>query len=74
MKLYKDQLIGKLVALFTDADPANIDDAVAQAKGQLTAEAKQTKRSDFEKLFDAQMSWRKGRFLNLPIFLSSFEL
>ena len=60
-KLCKDQLVGKLIALFTDADPQNIDDAVAQAKGQLTAEAEQARRNSLEKFFDVQIATLKDR-------------
>jgi len=60
-KLSTDQLIGKLVALLLEADPDKFDDAVAQAKNQLTAEQKQTKRTDLEKLFDAQIATLKDR-------------
>ncbi len=60
-KLCRDQLIGKLVALFKGADQQSIDDAVAQAKDQLTQEAKQMKRGDLEKLFDAQIAILKDR-------------
>ena len=60
-KLCTDQLIGKLVALLREADPDKFDEAVAQAKNQLTAESKQAKRSDLEKLFDAQIATLKDR-------------
>ena len=60
-KLCRDQLIGKLVALFKGADQQSIDDAVAQAKDQLTQEAKQMKQGDLEKLFDAQIAILKDR-------------
>jgi len=61
-KLTTSQLIGKLVALLREADPDKFDDAVAQAKGQLTNEAKQqAKRSDLEKLFDTQIATLKDR-------------
>jgi len=60
-KLCADQLIGKLVALLREADPDKFDDAVAQAKNQLTAEQKQMKRTDLEKLFDAQIATLKNR-------------
>jgi hypothetical protein len=60
-KLCKDQLVGRLVALFKETDQSHIDDAVAQAKGQLTTEAKQAKRTDLEKLFDSQIETLKDR-------------
>jgi len=60
-KLCKDQLVGKLVALFKETDQSHIDDAVTQAKGQLTDEAKQAKRNDLEKLFDSQIETLKDR-------------
>ena len=60
-KLCTDQLIGKLVALLREADPDKFDDAVAQAKNQLTTEQKQVKRNDLEKLFDAQIASLKAR-------------
>ena len=60
-KLCTDQLIGKLVALLREADPDKFDEAVAQAKNQLTAESKQVKRSDLEKLFDTQIATLKDR-------------
>lgn len=60
-KLCTDQLIGKLVALLREADPDKFDDAVAQAKNQLTTEAKRVKRNDLEKLFDAQIATLKDR-------------
>lgn len=60
-KLCKDQLVGRLVALFKETDQSNIDDAVTQAKGQLTAEARQAKRNDLEKLFDSQIATLKDR-------------
>src|SRR3989344_6994819 len=58
-KLCKDQLIGRLVALFKETDQSHIDDAVTQAKNQLTAES-QAKR-DLEKLFDGQIATLKDR-------------
>ncbi|MBI1975292.1 MAG: hypothetical protein HYS57_02950, partial [Parcubacteria group bacterium] len=58
-KLCTDQLVGKLVALLREADPDKFDDAVAQAKNQLTAESKQVKWTDLEKLFDAQIATLK---------------
>ena len=60
-KLCKDQLVVKLVSLFEKADQSRIDDAVAEAKGQLTTEAKQAKRNDLEKLFDGQIATLKDR-------------
>lgn len=60
-KLYTDQLIGKLFALLREPDPDKFDDAVAQAKNQLTTEQKQVKRIDLEKLFDAQIAILKDR-------------
>ena len=60
-KLCTDQLIGKLVALLREADPDKFDDAVTQAKNQLTTEAKQAKRNDLEKLFDSQIATLKDR-------------
>lgn len=60
-KLCTDQLIGKLVALLREADPDKFDDAVAEARNQLTTEAKQVKRNDLEKLFDSQIATLKDR-------------
>lgn len=60
-KLCKDQLVGRLVALFKETDQSHIDDAVTQAKSQLTAEAKQARRNDLEKLFDNQIATLKDR-------------
>ena len=60
-KLCKDQLVGRLVSLFKETDQSHIDDAVAQAKGFITTEAKQAKRSDLEKLFDGQIATLKDR-------------
>lgn len=55
MKLCKDQLTEKLVGLFAETDPGNIDEAVAQAKGQLTQKTKLAKRNDLERLFDSYL-------------------
>ena len=60
-KLCADQLIGKLVALLREADPDKFDDAVAEARNQLTAESREAKRSDLEKLFDSQIATLKDR-------------
>jgi len=57
-KLCKDQLAEKLAILFGEADPQNIDDAVAQAKSQLGQSAK---RSELENLFDTQIATLKER-------------
>ena len=60
-KLCAGQLIGKLVALLREADPDKFDDAVAEARNQLTAESREAKRSDLEKLFDSQIATLKDR-------------
>jgi hypothetical protein len=60
LKICKDQLVGKLVPLFRDAD-TDIDEAVKEAKNQLAAEAKKAKREDLEKLFDSQIQTLKDR-------------
>jgi len=59
-KICKDQLVGKLVPLFKDAD-TDIDEAVKEAKNQLAAEAKKAKREDLEKLFESQIQTLKDR-------------
>ena len=59
-----DQLAEKLAALFKEADPSRIDEAVAKARSQLTAEATQAKQDGFERLFDAQIATLKDR--NVP--------
>jgi len=59
-KLCKDQLIGKLVPLFRDAE-TDIDEAVKEAKNQLTQETKKAKCEDLEKLFDSQIQILKDR-------------
>jgi len=61
MKLCKDQLAEKLVGLFIETDPNNIDEAVAQAKDSLAKKTKQAKRGDLEKLFDSQIATLKDR-------------
>ena len=61
MKLCKDQLAEKLVGLFAETDPGNIDAAVAQAKDLLGRKAKQAKQSDLEQLFDTQIATLKDR-------------
>ncbi len=60
-KLDKDQLVGRLVSLFREADQSHIDDAVPQAKGKLLAETRKTKRNDLKKLFDDQIATLKDR-------------
>lgn len=60
-KLYKNQLVGKLVALFKETNQSRIDDLVTQAKSQLDDEAKQVKRNNLEKLFDSQIATLKYR-------------
>ena len=60
-KLCTDQLIGKLVALLREADPDKFDEAVKEAKNQLSQEAKKAKREDLEKLFDGQIQTLKDR-------------
>ena len=67
MKLCEDQLVEKLVGLFAETDPGNIDGAVAQAKDLLGRKAKQAKRSDLEKLFDTQIATLKDRGVLPPI-------
>jgi len=59
-KISKDQLVAKLVSLFKDAD-TDIDEAVKEAKYQLTTEAKEAKRKNLEKLFDSQIQTLKDR-------------
>jgi len=56
-----DQLVGKLVTLLQETDPDKFDDAVVQARNQLTAEQKQAKHTDLEKLFDTQIVILKDR-------------
>lgn len=58
--LCKNQLIGKLVPLFRDAE-TDIDEAVKEAKNQLAQETKKAKREDLEKLFDSQIQTLKDR-------------
>ncbi|MDP3784710.1 MAG: DUF5701 family protein [bacterium] len=59
--LCKDQLAEKLVGLFAETDPGNIDEAVAQAKDLLSRGAKQAKWNDLERLFDTQIATLKDR-------------
>lgn len=59
-KLCKDQLVAKLVSLFQDAD-TDVDEAVSQAKSQLSVENKEAKREEYEKLFDAQLQTLQNR-------------
>jgi hypothetical protein len=59
-KLCKDQLIGKLVAVFRDAE-TDIDEAVKEAKNQLAQETKKAKCEDLKKLFDDQIQTLKDR-------------
>lgn len=59
-KLCKDQLIKNLVPLFRDAG-TDIDEAIKEAKSQLTAEEKKTKAEDLEKLFDSQIQTLQDR-------------
>jgi len=65
--LCKDQLAEKLVGLFAETDPGNIDGAVAQAKDLLDWKAKQAERSDLERLFDTQIATLKDRGVPAPI-------
>lgn len=60
-KICKDQLVAKLVPLFRDTDDTDIDEAIKQAKNQLIAKTKDTKREDLNKLFDSQMQTLKFR-------------
>lgn len=60
-KLCTDQLIGKFVALLRETDPDKFDEAVAQAKSQLTADQKKVKQNGLEKLFDSQIATLKDR-------------
>lgn len=60
-KLCVDQLIWKIVPLLREADPEKFDEAVTKAKSQLSAEQDRAKRSDLEKLFDAQLATLRGR-------------
>lgn len=70
-KLCTDQLIGKLVAILREFDQHTFDNAVEQAKNQLTIEAevkqdkldleKLFKRNDLEKLFDSQITTLEDR-------------
>ena len=57
----EEALVNKLVTLFKGLTSAQIDDAVTQAKGQLTTETKETRRNNFEKLFDSQIATLKNR-------------
>lgn len=59
-KICKNQLVGKLVSLFRDAD-TDIDEAVKEAKNQLTSESKKVKYEDLDKLFDSQIQTLKDR-------------
>jgi len=59
-KLCVDQLVGKLMPLFRDAD-TDIDEAVKEAKNQLAAEAKKAKHEALERLFDSQIQTLKDR-------------
>jgi len=63
-KLCVDQLASRLVSLFKETDPNNIDEAVRQAKNQQVTEAKQVKRKDLDRLFDSQITTLKER--NVP--------
>lgn len=60
-RLCMDQLAGKLLPLFREADPKNIDGAVTQAKGQLAAEVKQARHEELVKFFDAQIAVFENR-------------
>ena len=60
-KLCVDQLASRLVSLFKETDPNNIDEAVRRAKNQQVTEAKQLKRKDLDRLFDSQITT-----LNVP--------
>lgn len=51
-RLCIDQLASRLVPLFKETDPENIDEAVRRAKNQQIAEAKQAKREVLNRLFD----------------------
>ena len=68
----KEMLIGKLAALFLGVTADEIDEVMdatktrlasetEKAKNQLTAESKQAKRNDLEKLFHAQIAILKDR-------------
>lgn len=63
-KLCVDQLASRLVPLFKETDPNNIDEAVRRAKNQQIAEAKQVMRSELAKLFDSQIATLTER--NVP--------
>jgi len=56
-----DQMISRLVPLLRDADPVSFDNAVEQAKSQLTAETNQSKQTDLGRLFDIQIATLKDR-------------
>lgn len=56
-----ETLVQKLVSIFSGYTPAQIDDAVTQAKDQLMTGAKKAKRNDLEKLFDSQIETLKDR-------------
>ena len=56
-----ETLVQKLVTLFRGHAQTEIDNAVMQAKSQLAAETKETRRNNLEKLFDNQIATLKDR-------------
>jgi len=63
-KLCKDQregLIAKLTAFFNGLNGEDIDDVVAEAKKQVSAESTEERKKNFIQLFDGQMATLKDR-------------
>ncbi len=54
-------LVQKLVELFRGVDDSSINNAVARAKRQLNNEVKETRRNNFEELFDSQIATLNSR-------------